>query len=132
MATLFLSAGVLIIAVGVGPHRASEVEQVDLVEVNHYYDDCGHHVLDQLIFYEWCDATGRFLVRDWRLLKSPRQWPVRTWPEGTFRAQWYEGHLLREVRADHFRETWTQHDPEVVNREFLPRSARRSFGATRR
>ena len=126
MATLLMAVRTLLTTAGAGPLDPTAAEPVDLVEVNHLYDDCGNHMLDQVIFYEWCAADGRFLVRDWRLLKKkPVQWPVRDWKAGNFRAVWYDGGLLREVRADDFRETWTQHDPEVKNREYLPRSSRR-------
>ena len=125
MATLLMAARTLLATVGAGPLDPTAVERVDLVEVNHLYDDRGNRILDQVIFYEWCAHEGRFLVRDWRLMKFPAQWPVRVWPQGIFRAVWYDGGLLRQVHADDFRETWTQHDPEVKNRQYLPRASRR-------
>ena len=39
----------------------------------------------------------------------------------------FDGNILRQVEAPDIRETWTQHDPEVTNRKFLPRSFRHTF-----
>ena len=52
------------------PVEDSLCEKVDLIEVNHFYDEQGKLVLDQLIFYDWSPADGRFQVRAWRLLKK--------------------------------------------------------------
>ena len=102
-------------------------DQVDLIEVNHFYDEFGNRILDQVIFYDWSGPDSRFHVRDWRLLKNPGQWPVRDWRNGTYRCIWYDGGVMREVEGKDFRETWTQHDPEVTNRKYLPRSCRRAL-----
>ena len=32
-------------------------EEVDLIEVNHFFDEQGRLVFEQLIFYDWC-KTG--------------------------------------------------------------------------
>ncbi len=102
-------------------------DQVDLIEVNHFFDEHGNLILDQVIFYDWSGPDGRFHVRDWRLLKKAGQWPVRCWRSGRYRSVWRDGNILREIQAPDIRETWTQHDPEVTNRKFLPRSFRHTF-----
>lgn len=101
------------------------VERVDLVEVNHYYDENGTRLLDQAIFYDWCDVTARYQVRGWRLLKTPNQYP-QACPSGY-------GVALREgrIEARKYRETWTQHDPELTERQWLPREERRELFATK-
>ena len=114
-------------AIGFNPRQDVVRDQVDLIEVNHFYDEKGKLYLEQLIFYDWSGPDSRFHVRDWRLLKTPGQWPVRDWRKGTYRCIWYDGGVLREVEAKDFRETWTQHDPEVTNRKYLPRSSRRAL-----
>lgn len=35
----------------------------DLVELNHFYDEAGRLVFDQIIFWEWSPAESRFHVR---------------------------------------------------------------------
>ncbi len=127
MGTLYVAALVALSASGPVGSQTVVRDRVDLIEVNHFYDEYGNRILDQVIFYDWSTADGRFHVRDWRLLKRPAQWPVRDWDRHRYRCSWHDGPLLREVEATDMRETWTQHDPEVINRKFLPRSNRRAL-----
>jgi hypothetical protein len=107
------------------------VDAVDMVEVNHFYDDHGELVFDQLIFYDWCERANRFQVRAWRLLKATAQRPQRNWNGGGFVIVWHDGDLLRRVEAQVFRETWTQHDPEMDERSILAKEKRRELTAVR-
>jgi len=102
-------------------------EQVDLVEVNHFYDDQGRHVFDQVIFYDWAEGHSRHMVRAWRLVKNPAQLPQRNWKDGTYSAIWHDNEVLRKVQAKSMRESWTQYDPELVEREFLAKEKRRDL-----
>jgi hypothetical protein len=106
-------------------------DALDLVELNHVFDAQGQPVFDQIIFYEWCDAACRFQVRDWRLVKSAAMRPQRDWQRGCWWVLWQEDQALRSVHARSFRETWTQYDPEMVEREVLPAEARRKLTAPR-
>jgi hypothetical protein len=100
------------------------IDRVDLIEINHYYDD-GRHVLDQSIFYDWNSYDKRFQIRDWRPLKGVAQVPHFDWQRAEYVARWWDGGVMREVRAKNFRETWTRHDPEFVERNFLPKKSRK-------
>jgi hypothetical protein len=100
------------------------VDEVDLIEVNHFYDEQGRHVFDQIIFYDWCGIQCRHNVRAWRLLKSPSQRPHRDWDAGGHVAVWHDGNFLRRVRSHAVRESWTQYDPELVERDFVPKEQR--------
>lgn len=99
-------------------------DSVDLIEVNHYHDPRGEEILDQLIFYDWCRHTRRFQVRAWRLIKSDAQVPRRDHRLGVWVVRWHDEGVLREVTATSHRETWTKHDPELVERDFLPQEQR--------
>ncbi len=44
---------------------------------------------------------------------------------------WNDGEILRHIRAASFRETWTQHDPELLEREYLPKEERRELKTIR-
>jgi 7,8-dihydro-6-hydroxymethylpterin-pyrophosphokinase len=66
-------------------------------------------------------------VRAWRLLKKQTQVPHRDWQNRKFVAVWHDGEILREVEAETIRESWTQYDPELVEREFLPKDKRRDL-----
>jgi len=118
------------VLLGFTPTEHAKLDRVDLVEINHFFDEQGRLVFDQLIFYDWCAVQNRYNVRDWRLLKSPAQIPVRNWKDRDYVAVWHdfkERDVLRKVVAKMIRETWTQYDPELVEREFLPQEKRREL-----
>jgi hypothetical protein len=129
-----LALAVAAAAWGFTPTQQVVVDHVDLVEVNHFYDEHGKRVFDQVIFYDWCADAGRYNVRAWRLLKTQDQVPLKNWQRGDYAAVWHDGDILREVRSRSIRETWTQYDPELVEREFLPKEQRRELSriATRK
>lgn len=102
-------------------------DRCDLVELNHFYDEQGRLVFDQVIFYDWHDDEGRFHVRASRLVKQESMIPARDWSAGGYRCFWFEGDVSRDVRARFFRETWTQYDPELAEREHLPKELRREL-----
>lgn len=112
------------------PHDPVVQDRVDVIEHNHFYDDTGRHVFDQVIFWEWRDDQCAFRVRAWRMVKTPAQVPRRNWPAG-YSACWVDGDVTREVRTDSFRETWEQYDPELVDREFVPKEKRRGLKGER-
>lgn len=99
-------------------------DRVDLMEVNHFYDERGKLVFNQIIYYDWSDERCRYMVRDWKLLKTSTQVPLKDWTTDEYVAVWYDGDLLRVVRCPLLHETWTQYDPELVEREFLPKDRR--------
>ena len=101
-------------------------ESVDLMELNHLYDDNGRFVNDQIIFYEWSDLFGRYDVRAWRWAKTPRHCPEFDWETGCWRVL-FNDDRLRYVTSPSFRETWTQYDPELTEREILPKEMRREL-----
>lgn len=118
-AVFFLSASVVSV-----PDRSVIKDEVDLIEVNHYHDARGEHVFDQLIFYDWSNQKRRFQVRAWRLIKTESQLPRRDYRQGNWLVRWHDDGVLREVTAASRRETWTQYDPELIERENLPQDQR--------
>lgn len=106
------------------PQEVVLKDSVDLVEVNHYHDTRGQHVFDQLIFYDWSSQKKRFQVRAWRLIKSDNQLPRRDHRTGNWLVRWHDDGTMREVLAKSRRETWTQYDPELVERDNLPQEQR--------
>lgn len=130
MAAMMTSFAVGLATLSLNPVSSTAVDSVDLVEINHFFDERGKLVFDQVIFYEWSPAAGRYQVRDWRLLKNPAQIPVRNWRQGNYEAVWHDfkSHdMLRKVQAKMVRETWTQYDPELVERDFLSDEKRRKL-----
>lgn len=86
------------------PNELVARDSVDLAEVNHFYDENGRLVFDQLIAWDW--DGSRFQVRDWRLIKSESQIPQPD-PAGGYSAMWLDGEVMRRVHAKAFRETWS-------------------------
>ena len=114
----------LIAIASAGSTARSTDQQMDLIELNHFYDEHGRHVFDQVIFYTWSESHRRFHVQAWRLVKHSSQLPVETWNPGGYRCTWHDDGVLRTVRAPAYRETWTQVDPERTNRKLFPQDQR--------
>lgn len=122
-----------LIAVSVIPQPDGVLrDRCDLVEVNHLYDECGREVFTQAIFWDWSENESRYNVRAWRLVKSPSQMPQRDWGGRGYSAIWQDGEVTRRIYAEATRETFTQYDPELVEREFLPKEKRRELRPNQR
>ena len=116
------------------PYAAEPVEErVSLVETNHFYDLDGRHVFTQVIFQDWNAEQSRYEVVAWRLVKGPGQLPQRDWQRGGYVTVWQDSgappnsQLLREVRAEAIRESWSWWDVELEARETLPPERRRGL-----
>lgn len=107
--------------------REAIIDHVDLIELNHFYDENDKLILEQIIFYDWSNYDGRFQVRAWRLLKKDSQLPVYNSLDKNYATRWHDGQILRKVYAKHFRETWTYYDPELIERKFLEKDKRREL-----
>jgi hypothetical protein len=94
-------------------------DEVDIIEVNHFFNGQANLVLDQIIFWDWYEEYECFNVIDWRLMKSKSQIPIR-YKEG-YRAFWKDekDEVIRETYSRWKRETWTLYDPEAYNRSIL-------------
>jgi hypothetical protein len=119
------------LTIGIAPREDVARESVDLIELNHFFDEHGRLVFDQVIFYDWSSADGRYNVRAWRLVKNPAQLPQRDWATGGYSATWQDGEQLRHIQSRSIRETWTQYDPELVEREYLPKERRKELRTVR-
>jgi len=109
------------------PHEDVLRDNCDLAEVNHFYDENGKLVFDQVIFYDWDWEAERYQIRAWRLVKSPNILPVRDWVNGGYYSLWQDNLDVRRVMYPSIRETWTQYDPELIEREFLPKERRKEL-----
>jgi hypothetical protein len=124
---LLLSLSLALSTVASSPREDVAAESVDLIEVNHFYDDQGRLVFDQLLFYDWSHSDGRYQLRAWRMVKNNSQLPQRNWQSGGYSSVWQDGDVLRKVVAPATRESWTQYDPELTEREYLPKERRREL-----
>ena len=131
MSPILNTLSAIVVSLGIAPRGDIARETVDLMEINHFYDEHGRLVFDQVIFYDWSKDDARYMVRAWRLIKNPAQVPQRDWKEGGYVSVWQDGELLRQVRSQSFRETWTQYDPELVERDYLPKERRKELMAVK-
>ena len=109
--------GLALLVLSILPHGPPVVrEEVTLIERNHYYDECGRHVFTQWIFWEWKDTRHEVIA--WRLDKPDFRFqerpPCLRMDEG-------------RVDAECWRETWTQYDPELMERERFPKEYRKGI-----
>jgi hypothetical protein len=105
-------------------------ESVDLIELNHTFNENGDPNLCQLIYYHW--HRDRYEVIAWRMLKSPLMVPYRDHTHGGYTAVWVDDRdTLRVVRSKDFRESWTQYDVELWERNQLPANERRELRPSR-
>jgi hypothetical protein len=116
----------VLLLLSVLPREDAVRESVDLIEHNHVYNDNGDLHLEQMVYYEW--KGGRYEVLSWRLRKSPLMVPYRDHTNGGYTAVWVDDQsVTRVVRALAFRESHTMYDPELLERNRLPREFRREL-----
>jgi len=127
------------------PHSDVVRDECDVIELNHLYDENGRSGLSQFIFYDWHERESRHHVVEWATTRTERKAKagilpeefkkryrhelaamVRPTKEG-WRLRFDHMGVVREITARQFRETWTQFDPEIMERENLPKERRRGL-----
>ena len=98
-------------------------DSVDVIEFNHMHAADGSHSFTQVIFWDWDTSVNDYTVIDWRMVKPHY---LRKFPRG-YRLTWVDGETIRTVRATAYFESWTQTDPEIVDRDKLPQDFRRTL-----
>ena len=106
------------------PYSPIIEDRVSVYEVNHFYDDAGQPIFTQRIFYEWSDEAERYNVVAWRMVK--RDAPMSRDRQVVF-FDYGDGGGLRRIRFASFMESWTQYDPELLERERLPSHQRKGL-----
>lgn len=120
----------ILLLTGLNPQPLVADEVFDRVELNHFYDENAKHVFDQMIFWRHYKGDNRYHVEAWRLVKRPDEVKrpnieaTKDYKRGLWTVIWFDGETLRKITAYHFVETWTQHDPELVEREFKAKERR--------
>lgn len=102
-------------------------DRADVLFVEHFYDDQGRLVFDQLVPLEWSRERERYDVICWRLIKCSSMMPERDWRAGGYLVRFVDGEILREIRAPAMREEWGQTDSELAAREVWPKEMRREL-----
>lgn len=130
MVSTFVLVALMAMPSDPGPRGRDATETVDLIELNHFYDDLGRHAYDQVIFYEWSPDYRRFHVIAWCLVENDLgRMPTRNPQNGQYVVRWHDrdAKVRREVRSQLYRETWSQVDPERINKKLLDEKYRTSL-----
>lgn len=109
------------------PVELTAEDRVSVVEVNNFFDEHGRLVFIQTIFWDWSPDHDAHRVRAWRLVKHHDQLPFYNHGRDRWEAVWLDGEVMRRVTAGAYRESWTQYDPELAEREYLPKEKRREL-----
>ena len=102
----------------------SRIDEVEVLELNHFFDENGKHVFDQLIF--WATYPKADLhVRGWRLVKSKSMIPKKRGDK--WETRWERNGVKYVVTARGFKETKTAFDPELRDRKAIPKDKRNNL-----
>lgn len=111
------------------PVETVTVDHADVAEINHFYDEQGRLVFQQLVLWERGPNGETDRCFAWRLVKTPNMRPVYRWDRKAWVATFQDGEVTRRIEATYFRESWTQTgvtgDPELNDRERFPKEQRR-------
>lgn len=105
-------------------------DNVDVIEINHCYNEDGEKRFTQTIFWEWKAwfPGGEYVVVDYRIVKDqPQPQPRKDYSRGGYDLIWRDGKTWRRVHSISTVETWTRYDPEVQNRSIIPMNRRRGL-----
>ena len=133
LSILLLSDSALASGSGSSSSNSKQVQKVDLVELNHRYDDQGRHCYDQVIFYEWSPDFRRYHVVAWCLVDNGlSRLPMFDHARNNYVVRWVDRETgrQREIWAPVYRETWSDWDPERANKELMDEKYRISLFRT--
>lgn len=99
----------------------------DCVELNSYFGSDGVRNLSQLIWWDWHMGRQEYGVVAWMMAKHDNHRPTRH--RNGWRTIYWTGQGMFVITAASRRITWTQYDPEILDRAKTPREGRRGFWA---
>jgi hypothetical protein len=126
MTTLLILA-----ALALSPIEDVPRDRCDLIEINHFMDERWREVFVQQVFYDWAPYHSQYIVRAWRLAKRAEQYPAWDFARAAYVVTWHDGDTLRQVQAPLFRVSQGQQDPELIDRNTLPKDHRRELSRLR-
>lgn len=99
-------------------------DECDVVELNRFYNDDAQPIFFQLIGWDF-ERDGKEHVAFWRMNTNPRTDRV---VGGGYRSTFFDDSVGKVVvYSQSYRETHTQHDPELQDRSFRAKEARRGI-----
>lgn len=109
------------------PYGEPIADSVSAIEHNVVYcDQSGNEVLRQFIYWDFYPHLERSHVIAWRLAKDiPR--PVQVWPSREYEQLFFDGDVIRRIRARTFHDSHSMYDREVFEREDRSKESRREL-----
>lgn len=117
---------VLLLLLDSGREVKPTTEHVDLIEVNYKHDQ-GSLGYVQVIAWEWAEDYQRLHCVGWWIADKLGDYPALT-IRGDYLAEKNLYGKQVTVRAPHIRLTWTESDPERLNKDLFPEKYRRGLG----
>jgi hypothetical protein len=111
-----------------GPEDVADLK-CDRLVLNTYYNEAGHFCFSQVLFQDW-DCRGGdwdYFTRAYRIVRKGEMCPQRDWEHGGYSLRWKDGDVWRRIQAPAYTVSDTQFDPEVLEREILPKEQRREL-----
>ena len=100
-------------------------EHIDLIELNHKYDQKGNWIFDQIIYWEKHPHQTKYYVRTWHHAQKPEHYPQKHPTQQTWTNTWTDDkNHTHHHTTKNYQETWTQNDPERDNLKKLPQNQR--------
>lgn len=97
-------------------------DDFDMLEINHAYNEDAQPIFTQVIGWDW--KHNRHVVAAYRVVQGE----ISGERLGSdWRVVWCDNGVLRDARSPRFIETWTQCDPELIDRDTWPMENRRDF-----
>lgn len=122
---------VLLIFLHIERFEPPVVDRVSLIELNHFYSPEAEPVFSQLLFWQFNPHRGRYDLIDWKLSKG-KEHVIKDYRTGRYVLRMWDGDTYREIWAEQYKESYTQHDPELLAREITPVQDRKKLSLPRR
>jgi hypothetical protein len=119
----------LLLSASCDPYRPRGCDRAELNQVYHrsYSDEQETWIpsLRQWIFWDWSTRHGCFVVREWQMVETNAR-PMRIGNRWLL-PLYDKVRGLRVIAPLSYGPSWTDHDPEVLNRNVLPQGRRRAI-----
>lgn len=104
----------------------SHVVRTEYIELIHQYDDAGEKNFSQYVLWE-LDEMGVYTARFFKVYGNMDFLPLPQKRGEMWELVMFEGGEMKAIRAPSFHIEHLQYDPELLNREYFPKSLRRGI-----
>jgi MarR-like DNA-binding transcriptional regulator SgrR of sgrS sRNA len=110
---------ILVLALVVGSVK-DRTYRCDMLELNHFHDYEGRPAFDQVILWKWDQLYSEYHVSEYYMVDQGKSTEDNRVPQKNYSSGLYEAWKgTNKVIAPHYRESWTQIDPERADKKKL-------------